>query len=190
MCLFFFPKCVESLPCDWLVRYLDEKKEPKKTFGHIRLEDSFLFNCKIFSSVRLPSQTRRTESSRSFAPCVRASVHVHVCQQEEDSQVGQKTDSWVPCGESRTFVFNFRDFLCGQNKATSPIFSLLFVLVLLGRHCLRKKRIDAIRSLVSNCLKLCLDLRCSFFFHLHPLTNFLPVLISSSLCVLHVNTNI
>ena len=36
--------------------------------------------------------------------------------------MGQKTDSLVPYGESKTFIFNFRDFLCGQNKRPHHLF--------------------------------------------------------------------
>lgn len=41
--------------------------------------------------------------------------------------------------ESETFIFNFRDFLCGQNKATSPIsltrFRLFYWAVAGKRRC-------------------------------------------------------
>lgn len=41
------------------------------------------------------------------------------------SQVGQRTDFLVPCGDSKTFIFNFRDFLCGQNRKLHHLFLLL-----------------------------------------------------------------
>lgn len=46
--------------------------------------------------------------------------------------MGQKTDSWVATGESRTFVFNFRNFLCGQRTTTSLFLSLSLCFGLVG----------------------------------------------------------
>lgn len=101
--------------------------------------------------------------------------------------MGQKTDSWVPSGESRTFVFNFRDFLCGPLRPRHLFFSPPLCTGLIGPLMFEKEK-NRCNKVISFklfvCLKLCLALHCSLFLHLYPLSDFCLVF-SLCVCVLH-----